>query len=127
MKKMQRMPAKRMRTMKGAVARRRRRKMIVMNARRMIAAMTILKCGAVRKNREQFFEMMMELEQLKIEAQAADQLDKLAEALKKDESKRLKAFENKLKHRSEEYSENDGTKDKWSSHMFSRPVQTNVI
>lgn len=123
---------------------------------------------AVRKNREQFFEMMMELEQLKIEAQAADQLDKLAEvcrrrrpaacvrlkliscfiavewsmqrswfgarwlcqALKKDESKRLKAFENKLKHRSEEYSENDGTKDKWvpisASQSSLRPVVAHV-
>ncbi|KAF4755499.1 hypothetical protein FOZ62_000581, partial [Perkinsus olseni] len=67
---------------------------------------------AVRKNREQFFEMMMELEQLKMEAQAADQLDKLADALKKDESKRLKAFEDKLKHREEHQNENDKAREK---------------
>ncbi|EER10033.1 conserved hypothetical protein, partial [Perkinsus marinus ATCC 50983] len=35
---------------------------------------------AARKNLEQFLEMMMELEQLKLEAQAADELNQLAEA-----------------------------------------------
>ncbi|KAF4707536.1 hypothetical protein FOZ63_029408 [Perkinsus olseni] len=70
---------------------------------------------AVRKNREQFFEMMMELEQLKMEAQAADQLDKLADALKKDESKRLKAFEDNLKHREEQQNENDKAKENCES------------
>ncbi|KAF4675518.1 hypothetical protein FOL47_007656 [Perkinsus chesapeaki] len=78
----------------------------------------------VQKNREQFFEMMMELEQLKMEAQAAEQLDKLAEALKIDESKKLKAFEAKLKDYSGQANENDGTKEKWVTCLL---LETSLI